>query len=142
MEYPLSIDHIYQVITDCICLIKHSVTRGIFNLIKNLHTNIVSIRFGSIRDLREIRYICIGFGEGALIKPLTLNNRGKMKKKRGRPKKLSARGYKALQIRHETHDKLMDYQALQKERLGFNIPKLDLVDIAVRRLFDTDLPDL
>ena len=36
----------------------------------------------------------------------------------------------------------MDYQALQKERLGFNIPKLDLVDIAVRRLFDTDLPDL
>ena len=65
-----------------------------------------------------------------------------MKKKRGRPKKLSARGYKALQIRHETHDKLMDYQALQKERLGFNIPKLDLVDIAVKRLCEANLPKL
>ena len=65
-----------------------------------------------------------------------------MKRKAGRPKNLKGRGYKALQIRIETHDKLMDYQALQKERLGFNIPKLDLVDIAVRRLFDTDLPTL
>ena len=63
-----------------------------------------------------------------------------MKKKRGRPKKLSGRGYKALQIRHETHDKLMEYQAIQKERLGFNIPKLDLVDIAVKRLWDKDMP--
>ena len=65
-----------------------------------------------------------------------------MKRKVGRPKKLSGRGYKALQIRIETHDLLMEYRAKQKERLGFNIPKLDLVDIAVRRLFDTDLPDL
>ena len=52
-----------------------------------------------------------------------------MKKKRGRPRNLKGRGYKALQIRLETHDKLMEYQAKQKERLGFNIPKLDLVDI-------------
>ena len=65
-----------------------------------------------------------------------------MKRKVGRPKKLSGRGYKALQIRIETHDLLMEYRAKQKERLGFNIPKLDLVDIAVRRLFDTDLPTL
>ena len=34
----------------------------------------------------------------------------------------------------------MDYQALQKERLGFNIPKLDLVDIAVKRLSENDMP--
>jgi len=65
-----------------------------------------------------------------------------MNRKVGRPKKLSGRGYKALQVRIETHDKLMEYQAKQKERLGFNIPKLDLVDIAVRRLCDTSLPDL
>ena len=65
-----------------------------------------------------------------------------MKNKVGRPKNLKGRGYKALQVRIETHDMLMEYQAKQKERLGFNIPKLDLVDIAVRRLFDTDLPTL
>jgi hypothetical protein len=65
-----------------------------------------------------------------------------MKRKVGRPRKLSGRGYKALQVRIETHDMLMEYQAKQKERLGFNIPKLDLVDIAVRRLCDTSLPDL
>ena len=65
-----------------------------------------------------------------------------MKRKVGRPKKLSGRGYKALQIRIETHDLLMEYRAKQKERLGFNIPKLDLVDIAVRRLCDADLPTL
>tara|TARA_R100000808_G_C2118985_1_gene130768 strand:+ start:209 stop:409 length:201 start_codon:yes stop_codon:yes gene_type:complete len=63
-----------------------------------------------------------------------------MKKKRGRPKNLKGRGYKALQIRLETHDKLMEYQAKQKERLGFNIPKLDLVDIAVKRLSENDMP--
>ena len=65
-----------------------------------------------------------------------------MKRKVGRPKKLIKRGYKALQIRIETHDLLMEYRAKQKERLGFNVPKLDLVDIAVRRLFDADLPTL
>ena len=65
-----------------------------------------------------------------------------MKRKVGRPKKLIKRGYKALQIRIETHDLLMEYRAKQKERLGFNIPKLDLVDIAVKRLCDTSLPDL
>ncbi len=63
-----------------------------------------------------------------------------MKKKRGRPRNLKGRGYKALQIRLETHDKLMEYQAKQKERLGFNIPKLDLVDIAVKRLSENDMP--
>ena len=65
-----------------------------------------------------------------------------MKRKVGRPRKLSGSGYKALQVRIETHDRLMEYQAKQKERLGFNIPKLDLVDIAVKRLCDTSLPDL
>ena len=65
-----------------------------------------------------------------------------MKKKRGRPKNLKGRGYKALQIRLETHDMLMAYQAKQKMRLGFNIPKLDLVDIAVKRLCDANLPTL
>ena len=65
-----------------------------------------------------------------------------MKRKVGRPKKLVKRGYKALQVRIETHDLLMEYRAKQKERLGFNVPKLDLVDIAVRRLFDADLPTL
>ena len=36
----------------------------------------------------------------------------------------------------------MEYRTKQKERLGFNVPKLDLVDIAVRRLCDADLPTL
>ena len=65
-----------------------------------------------------------------------------MKKKHGRPKTLSGRGYKVLQMRMETHDKLMDYQAIQKNRLGFNISKLDLIDIAVNRLYDSDIPTL
>ena len=65
-----------------------------------------------------------------------------MKRKVGRPKKLVNRGYKALQVRIETHDLLMKYRAKQKERLGFNVPKLDLIDIAVRRLCDADLPTL
>ena len=65
-----------------------------------------------------------------------------MKKKAGRPRNLKGRGYKALQIRCETHDMLMAYQAKQKMRLGFNIPKLDLVDIAVKRLCDANVPTL
>ena len=61
-----------------------------------------------------------------------------MRKKSGRPKNLKGRGYKALQVRVETDDMLVEYQEKIQQNRGYNVSKNDLVHIAVKRLVADD----
>ena len=61
-----------------------------------------------------------------------------MKRKRGRPRKLSGIKHKAVQIRSETHEMLVQYQDKIQQNRGYKVGKSDLVHIAVSRLVADD----
>ena len=62
-----------------------------------------------------------------------------MKRKRGRPRKLTKNDHKGVQIRLESYEMIVDYQDKIKQNRGFRVSKSDLIDIAIKRLVTDDL---
>ena len=61
-----------------------------------------------------------------------------MKRKVGRPKSAKGRGYKAIQVRIETDEMLVEYQDKIKQNRGYKVSKNDLMHIAIKRLVADD----
>ena len=61
-----------------------------------------------------------------------------MQNKAGRPKNLKGRGYKALQVRVETDEMLVEYQEKIQQNRGYKVTRSDLMHIAIKRLVADD----
>ena len=61
-----------------------------------------------------------------------------MKRKVGRPKSAKGRGYKALQVRTETDEMIVEYQEKIQQNRGYKVSKNDLMHIAIKRLVADD----
>ena len=61
-----------------------------------------------------------------------------MKRKRGRPRKLSGKKHTAVQIRAETNEMLTEYQNKIQQNRGYKVGKNDLLHIAISRLVADD----
>tara|TARA_R100001530_G_scaffold53742_1_gene39678 strand:- start:314 stop:505 length:192 start_codon:yes stop_codon:yes gene_type:complete len=62
-----------------------------------------------------------------------------MKRKVGRPRKLTKKDYKGVQIRLETYEMLVEYQDKIQQDRGYKVSKNDLIHLAVKRLVAGDL---
>ena len=62
-----------------------------------------------------------------------------MKRKVGRPRKLTKNDHKGVQIRLETYEMLIEYQDKIQQDRGYKVSKSDLIDIAIKRLVTDDL---
>ena len=62
-----------------------------------------------------------------------------MKRKVGRPRKLTKKDHKGVQIRLETYEMIVEYQDKIKQNRGYRVSKSDLIDIAIKRLVTDDL---